>query len=57
MHVPGAEAGHTLRWRVVYQRVDQRDAFAPERSSLAGEVELAGATLAAWPSGPASAGI
>ena len=56
IHVPGAEAGHTLRWRVVYQRVDQRDAFAPELSSLAGEVELAGATLAAWPGEPAMPG-
>lgn len=32
------------------------DVFASELSSLAGEVELAGATLAAWPSEPAIPG-
>ena len=43
--VPGADAGHSLRWRVAYQRVDQRDPYDPERSSLAGEVVLAEGVL------------
>ena len=46
----GANARAIVQLMEFDQRVDQRDAFAPELSSLAGEVELAGATLAAWPS-------
>lgn len=47
LQAPGARSGHSLRWRVTYQRVDQRDPYAPERSTLAGEVVLAEGELAA----------
>jgi len=45
--VAGARAEHVLKWRVSYQRVDQRDAHDPERSTLAGEVVLAEGSLGA----------
>ena len=48
MVAPGAQAEHTLTWRITYQRVDHRDVHAPERSTLAGEVILAEGELAAY---------
>lgn len=44
----GARAERPMTWRVTYQRVDHHDAHAPERSSLAGEVVLAGGELPAF---------
>ncbi len=48
MVAPGAQAEHTLTWRISYQRVDHRDVHAPERSTLAGEVILAEGELSAY---------
>jgi len=42
----GGRDAAELRWSVRYQRVDSRDHARPERSKLAGEVELASGTLA-----------
>lgn len=52
MLAQGAQAGHTITWQVLYQRVDHRDAKAPELSSLAGEVVLASGELPAFVSSP-----
>ena len=41
LKVPRASEAAALRWSVHYQRVDSRDHAHPERSKLAGEVELA----------------
>ena len=41
----GGAGSSRVRWRVLYQRVDSRDHAAPERSVLAGEVELASGIL------------
>ncbi|HVI00438.1 MAG TPA: hypothetical protein VM869_17090, partial [Enhygromyxa sp.] len=45
---PAVDDPHAqLVWWVDYERVDQRNTRAPERSSLAGEVRLAEGRLAA----------
>lgn len=55
MLAQGARAEHTISWQVIYQRVDHRDAKAPELSSLAGEVVLASGELPALESSPPAA--